>query len=198
MVLFIVEFLFEFGRFFDIVVNFENKFLGDGVLISQFPKNLKLFASILILSSNITNNGSDSIDIIRHDNAAKSFQKDDTDSFHIVNSTDISKADSEHNIRSPVKRPYILFEPRDIHDTFFDDPVVRRTEVGHGCEEKSYDVGVTKIYQEDFGQLPVLLVVYVADEVYLDLLDLLEALRQLEYYEHTDVSCKSLLGCHVD
>ena len=96
---------------FNIVVDLEDEFLANLILIGKFLKYLQLFASILILPSDVAYDWADSVDVIGHYDTAESLNEDEAKCFFVISGCDVSETHCKHDGSTPIECPNVLFEP---------------------------------------------------------------------------------------
>lgn len=172
--------LLHFGRLLDVVVDSEGEFFGDGVLAGQFFEGFELAASVLVLQPDVGDDGAHPVYVVGHYYAAEGFDECYYYGLQVVYSHDVSEPHSQHHIGGPVEGPDVDLKPGGILYALGLDPIMERVEAGHEYEYEGYDMCIGKVDQEDLDQLPILLMVYVPDEIDLYLFNLVGALWEFE------------------
>ena len=145
MVFFVVELLLYFWGFLDVVVDFEGQLLGNCVLVGKFFENFELLASVLVLKSDVVEDGSHAVDVVGHDDAAEGLDEDEADGFLVVGCWEVAESNSQHDVGGPVDRPDVLLGPGGVAKAVFDEPAVVGAETGHGSKDDADDVGVAEV-----------------------------------------------------
>ena len=134
----------------------------------------------MVLKADVVEDGAHPVDVVGHDDAAEGLDEDEADGLLVIGCWEVAESNSQHNVGGPVDRPDVLLGPGDVVKAVFDEPAVVGAEAGHGSKDDTNDVGVAEVHQKYLSQFPVLLVIYVPDEVDLYFLYFLNALRQFE------------------
>ena len=75
------------------------------------------------------------------------------------------------------------------------EPIIRRIHTRHSQEKNGQDVGEAKVENEDLDQRPILLIVVILNEVHLQLLHFVHAIRQFQQHDHSK-GVDDLALCH--
>lgn len=175
-----IEQLLNIHMFLYVIIDLPRQFLIYPVLICQFLKYLKTFATLDVLRSDVGYKSAHTANVIGEDDATESLDEDHTASLLISHRHYVSESNSQHNRCSPVVGPDVLFIPLSSSDLPRDHPILRMTDIGHFQKDDGKDVCEAEIKEDDLHQRPVLLVVIVLDEVNLQLLQFLHAVGELE------------------
>ena len=116
----------------------------------------------------------------------------------MVGCWEVAESNGQHDVGGPVDWPDILLGPGDVAKAVFDEPAVVGAEAGHGSKNNADDVGIAEIYNKYLSKFPILLVIYVSDEVYFYFLYFLNALRQFEYDEDPEEGNWLRIGGNVN
>jgi hypothetical protein len=131
---------------------------------------------------------SDTVDIVSKGQTTESFDNYYTNSFLVISRSDVSKAHCQHNCRTPVITPSILFIPWAILKVHFCDPTTRRFNLSHENEYQREKVRKNKIEQKDFSKPPILLLVKSIDIGILYSLDSFKAFRDFQEDDKPEIT----------
>lgn len=190
--------LLHFGRLFYVVVDSECEFFRDGVLAGEFFEGFELAASVLVLESDVGDDGAYAVDVVGHDDAAEGFDKCDYNGLQVVDSYDISEPHSQHHIGCPIERPNINLQPRRILNALGLNPVMKWIKTSHQYQYERYDMRICKVDQKHLDQLPILFMVYVPDEIDLYLFDFVGAVWEFEQDEQSAVQHEVEVAGDID
>lgn len=127
-------------------------------------KSFDTFAFLDILLSNIANQSSNSVDIVGKAHDTDDFNEDEAESFDVVTGREVSKANSEHDVDSPVVGPDILGKPPCLWNTLFYMPGSISFYFSHCREDYGQNMGKAEVKKHNLHKRPVLLMVVVFDE----------------------------------
>lgn len=147
-----IEQLLDVGMLLDIIIDPPGERLADIVLIYQLLKDLHVFALHNILGADVGDQRSDAVDVIGQHHAADSLDEDHTKRLLIAHWHHIPKPNREHNRRSPIVRPYILFKPRSVHYILAHLPILLGVEVGHGDQKNGEHVSKAEVKEKNLEQ----------------------------------------------
>ena len=82
---------------------------------------------------------------------------------------EVPEPDGEDDGGAKVVAPNVLLTPGHVVDLFLDHPVVGGVEVGNGDEDAGQDVADEQVHGDDFGEVPVLLLVRKGQKLTLQL-----------------------------
>ena len=109
--LFNVEHFLDIGVLFNIAIDLLGKGFANMVLINELLEDLQALALFNILGANVGNERADAVDVVRKHDAAYGFDEDHAQCFLVANWSHVSEPDGQHDRRSPVVGPYVLFVP---------------------------------------------------------------------------------------
>ncbi len=92
-------------------MDFKFEIFRNVVSIGQNFKSFDVLVLLNILGLDIADEISYTVDIVSKGQTTESFYNDDANSFFVISRSDISKAHCQHNGRTPVITPSVLFIP---------------------------------------------------------------------------------------
>ena len=183
-----VELFPDVHAFFDVVRNAPLELNRKPVLFRKLFEGFEVFALLKVLRPNVADEGSDPIDVVGEAHDAEDLDEDETEGFYVVGGRQVAEPDGQHDVDSPIVGPYVLREPVFGRDAFGSVPVVCGVDLRHRREKNCQNVGEAEVEEDHLHERPVLLVVVVLYEAHLELVELLQALRDLCYYEKSKIN----------
>ena len=121
----------------------------------------------MIFRFNIHDEIADTADIVGQNNAANSLNEDEAKSLSVVGGSDITEANCEHDVGTPVIGPDIFLVPLALVYLSFGHPVLGGADFCHCWEDYGQNMGKAEVKQHYFYKRPVFVIFWVCDEFYL-------------------------------
>jgi hypothetical protein len=110
-------------------------------------ESFQIFALFNILAANVTDQSTNPVDVICQTHHADYFNKNEADGLLVGTGNDISEANCEHDVATPIVSPNILLEPNCIGYSSGEMPVIR-TNVSHTRQEDCQDMCKAEIEEK--------------------------------------------------
>ncbi len=131
----------------------------------HFLKNFEVFAFFNVLSTNVGNQTTNAVDIISQSYTTDGLNENETKSFFVGCSHDITKPHCQHNVDSPVIGPNVPLAPVGLIYMSSNHPIVARVYLSHHNEQNGEEMGKAEVEDEGFDERPILFIVVVLNHI---------------------------------
>lgn len=148
-------------------------------------EGLVIFALLDVLGADVADEHANGVDVVGQADHAEDLDDDHAEGLLVVGGYDVSETYGQHDGRAPVVGPGVALEPVGCADAFYGLPVCLVVHAGHRREADCQDMREAEVKENHLDERPILRVIVIFYEKCLQLLHLLQTLRQFSDNEQS-------------